>query len=905
MKNMYLANRDLARNYMCTLREYLDEVICPEKFSQFDPENPQKFYLEFKNLALDVIDKETISLQKELLKSENSHLILLKRTGLIDVLVEKSLQLAVWLYNFTHKTNLECSQVPVAILGLGGYGREEKYFLSDVGLQIIHSSMIANDQDTQIAHSVINNFEYLFIHQDIFPSTINSCYAESSELEKMFTQQNLTNFFSLMEHRFITGNQMVYAEFSSAIKTAILLHKDEILEECYQQKHLYDIQNTVFQQEPNVKEELSRLYWALALVRIHHNLEKINQFEILFELYEKNILSAPAFKNMQNSFNFMSKVRLLLHCCQKGAHRDVLSFEVRERIAENMGFGLKAFYQHYFYQAGYPLKRYSRNLFLESMASDTRKVKSLSEHFALNIEDQIIFDAEPEKIFEENPHWMFQIFSWVAENNYHLSYPVIRSIEQNSAQMSPIFVDENSRWEIQECFKRIIEGRYYSRAIRLLHEFDLLGEYFIPEFKDVCGLLQDIYVHKFPTDIHILSALDALNSLETEEDVEPFLVELYESLKNKITLKLAVVLHDIGKGVAKPGENEELIGAYMVPGILGKLGFPSNSPQVKDIAFLVEKHLTMYDLMLLDPEDDETFELVWDLVDQDKERFKMLILLTFADRAGTKMKMSPSQIQQLKMFFQFTIYHRRHADVPQSVKLKFLEKIKLPKDLQSQLDVYYEFSKSPDAFSTEMIYKPDQPSELVVCGKDKKGFLFNVAAILAFNHLNITSANVQTIEDDVFDVFSILDASGKIIDPSNFYFVQKQVAEDLHRIFVDKEIPSQVFKDKSLMSGDQQKKFNDIKLKFKIIGRSIKLSTHDVIGTFMVETKVFSQFNIEIQKAVLHSNQETASTIFYIRPEDVQIIINKQDLFIKTLKNALQQLLEGNTSLLEEGAEPR
>jgi hypothetical protein len=107
------------------------------------------------------------------------------------------------------------------------------------------------------------------------------------------------------------------------------------------------------------------------------------------------------------------------------------------------------------------------------------------------------------------------------------------------------------------------------------------------------------------------------------------------------------------------------------------------------------------------------------------------------------------------------------------------------------------------------------------------------------------------------------------------------------------------------MSGDQQKKFNDIKLKFKIIGRSIKLSTHDVIGTFMVETKVFSQFNIEIQKAVLHSNQETASTIFYIRPEDVQIIINKQDLFIKTLKNALQQLLEGNTSLLEEGAEPR
>ena len=343
----------------------------------------------------------------------------------------------------------------------------------------------------------------------------------------------------------------------------------------------------------------------------------------------------------------------------------------------------------------------------------------------------------------------------------------------------------------------------------------------------------------------------------------------------------------------------------MVPGILEKLGFTSNSPQVKDVAFLVEKHLTMYDLMLLDPEEDETFEMVWDLVDQDKERFKMLVLLTFADRAGTKMKMSPSQIQQLKMFFQFTIYHRRHADVPQSVKLEFLEKIKLPKDLQSQLDVYYEFSKSPKAFSSEMIYKPDQPSELVVCGKDKKGFLFNVAAILAFNHLHITSANIQTIGENAFDVFNILDASGKIIDYSNFFFIQKQLREDLRRIFVDKEIPSHVFKDRNLASNDQHKKFQDTKLKFKIIGRSIKLSTHDVIGTFMIETNVFSQFNIEIQKAVLHSNQETASNIFYLRPEDVQKIINKQDLFNKTLKNALRQLLESNTLLLEEWVESR
>jgi len=903
MSDLYQSNRKLVETY----RHQLQQKVVSLHQAGHPPDNtdidPQKFYLGFKDQAIDLVQKETDLLQKECAKTDNCHLLLLKQTALVDTLIQASFHSAVWYFNHQHNQKWTTQSVPIAIVARGGYGREEMYFRSDVDIQIVSQSSLSKD-DKSTAEEIIRHFEYLFIFQDIFPSSSNSCYTENETFERDLDPSKVSEFLALLEHRFVTGNSLVYSEFKSSIKTVSLLYRDEIQKHCLSHEGCYEVQNTVFRQEPNIKEEMRRLYWALVSVRFLKNLETNNQFELLNELFTKNLLSPLAYKNMQNGLHLLSRVRLFLHTFQKGTLKDTMSYEVREKIAQSMGFDVKTFFQKYFFEAVYPLKRFSRNLYWESMAADTQKKKSLSEFFSLNMQNQIYFEKDPESLYTQDPLWLFKVFIWVAERNYYLSYEVIRAIEQHVDQAYPIFMDENSKLEIQNCFKRYIRGKYFAKALRLLHEFGILGDYFIPEFNNLKGMLQDIYVHKFPTDIHILSALDVLNGLEFRDTADPFLSELYHSQRDKTALKLAVLLHDIGKGAKVSGQNEELVGARMIPQILKNLGYHDKPKRVDDIAFLVEKHLTMYDLMLLDPEADDTYDMVLDLVNHDKERLKMLILLTHSDRGGTKMDMSSSQIKQLKLFYQYTLHHKKRESVPNNIKLEFLKMVRLPRELQSQLEIYYKFIKTREPFLAEMLFKPGQPSELIVCSKNALGLLHKISAVLAFNQLDIVEANIQTLHDKVFDVFKVINSNGKPIDYGDFFFIQQRIQEDLQKIFTDKESLASIFKGRSIASLQEKQHFQEVKLKMKTIGRSVKLSTHNLPGIFMMETKVFLDAHMECQKAVLHTSQGTASNVFYLRPEDVEKIMNNEEQFIQTIKKSLRPLLTGEPLFLQEELTP-
>ena len=174
MSDLYQSNRKLAETY----RHQLQQKIVSLHQAGHSPNNaeidPQKFYLDFKDRAIELVQKETDLLQKECADSDNCHLLLLKQTALVDTLIQASFYSAVWYFNHQHDQEWTTQSVPIAIVARGGYGREEMYFRSDVDIQIISQSSLSED-DKKTAEEIIRHFEYLFIFQDIFPSSINSC----------------------------------------------------------------------------------------------------------------------------------------------------------------------------------------------------------------------------------------------------------------------------------------------------------------------------------------------------------------------------------------------------------------------------------------------------------------------------------------------------------------------------------------------------------------------------------------------------------------------------------------------------------------------------------------------------------------------------------------------------------
>jgi len=464
MTDLYLSNRTHAEQYHQKLLHQLSNLIRPETFPGCRDPDLQSFYLEFKKRIVGFIADETKKQQKKLLNTDNSHLLLLERTALVDAVVQTSFRTALWLFNRDLADPLEEDTLSLALVARGGYGRQEMYFGSDVDIHIV-SKTGASEKEVQQADQVIHFFDYLLVYQDILPTTTGTGPSQLNTEEEEYSETRLSIFYSLMEHRMVAGNPWVYSEFKSSIKAASLAHKETILKECFKHKTYFEIQNTVFRQEPNIKEELRRLYWATSLVRIRESHEKINQFELLSELYNKKKLSTLAFKNMQNGLNFLSRIRLILHCHQSGAHRDVISYEVRETIAEAMGFKnqVKEFFREYFFQAALPMKRYCRNLFWESMTFTTSPSKKLSGEFALNSENRIVFAEGHEDHSWDPPTEVFDLFLWVARKNYFLSYPVIRSIELNLDRMTPLFQDSAEKARVQVYFQNFIRGRYFAR----------------------------------------------------------------------------------------------------------------------------------------------------------------------------------------------------------------------------------------------------------------------------------------------------------------------------------------------------------------------------------------------------------------------------------------------------------
>ena len=237
--------------------------------------------------------------------------------------------------------------------------------------------------------------------------------------------------------------------------------------------------------------------------------------------------------------------------------------------------------------------------------------------------------GDPNERFSEDALRLMRAIRFATELNFTIDQNTLKAIQKNAESLRQI-AHERIR---DELIKIIMSDRAHF-GIMYLHEAGLL-QYIIPELEKGIGVTQN---HHHPYDCYYHNVY----SLE------------YAAAQNyALEIRLAVLLHDIGKPYVKEGlgsrstfYNHAQFGARVTKTILERLKFPKKI--VDKVAHLVEFHMFYYDADIVT--DAGVRRLLRRL---GKENIQDFMEVRMCDRIGSRApKAKPYRLRHLEYMFE-------------------------------------------------------------------------------------------------------------------------------------------------------------------------------------------------------------------------------------------------------------
>jgi len=267
-----------------------------------------------------------------------------------------------------------------------------------------------------------------------------------------------------------------------------------------------------------------------------------------------------------------------------------------------------------------------RDFTINALAMDLKK--NITDLFdgQKDLKEKIIRTVgNAEERFNEDALRMLRAVRFATTLNFNIEEKTKEAIKKNS-----VWLAEISKERIRDEFVKIVMAENAAAGIELLRELGLL-KYIIPELLENYGVAQNKH-HIYDCYMHAVKALE------------------FTAKKNlNLEVRLAALLHDIGKPRSKAGTgedatfyNHEMIGAKMAFYILNNLKF--SKKEVEKITKLVRFHLFYYNV-------DEVKEAsVRRLVKNvGPENMEELMWVRQADRIGSGVpKAEPYKLRHLK-----------------------------------------------------------------------------------------------------------------------------------------------------------------------------------------------------------------------------------------------------------------
>lgn len=435
----------------------------------------------------------------------------------------------------------------LSLLAAGGYGRQELSPFSDIDLLFLH--LPGNGKD-------LKEWIQALLHP-LWDWGLTVGYTVQTPKDSWRTaQKDLDLLLSFLDARWVAGDKGTYLrlqeEFSRGIKSG---RERELIFKIQQgalsrQKKFGD---SVFVLEPEVKEGKGGLrdyHAALWAAEIKYHIRSAQ------EITEHSLLSEREWEAYSRALGFLWRVRNQLHYTH-GRREDRLSFEDQGSMARPLGYqgedafqATESFLKDYFNQA-LQVHHLSWNILekcLDEADSSSRVFgpktpPEIAPGFYLHRGRLALSNPST---FDRNPFALWRAFEVVHRHGMEMSATLKEAISQHLDLVSERFrIAQESTGAFVSLFER---PGYLYQVLEEMHETGFLRR-FLPEFDRVhCHIQYDRY-HLYPVDAHSLYAVQELENLERKNlsTALPLLEELTKEIKDPGLLKLAALLHDLGK----------------------------------------------------------------------------------------------------------------------------------------------------------------------------------------------------------------------------------------------------------------------------------------------------------------------------------------------------------------------
>jgi [protein-PII] uridylyltransferase len=597
----------------------------------------------------DLYSEQSTRIQQEFNATGDGKTAVAQRTALVE-----DIALRLWKEFVAPE---ESEPADFALVAIGGFGRGWLFPHSDIDVLFLH----ADQASEQRYKDRVRQFsqELWDLRMKLSPATRTLAECEH------FDSGNVEFTISLLDCRYLAGDRELFAKLHDKLIPKLILQENQAivqrLAEVTRARHA-KYGNTVFHLEPNVKESPGGLrdYNVACWLALISSMDKLRDWPD-----PKSLLPVSVRKQFEPALEFLMSVRCFLHYRQ-GRDDNMLLWEMQdEAAARRIGVSevdvmTAADWMRIYFGHARAVHRASMQLLEEIPAARS----SLYKHFQnwrsrvsnadFSVVDGLIFLQQPSAL--QDPELLLRMFDFMAHHGLKLSTTTEYRIEQVLPALAATPPKGAELWRYLQV---ILIEPHAADALRAMHSLRLLA-LLLPEFELIDALVVRDFYHRFTVDEHSFLAIESLhNAHQSQSEWDQRYGRILDELEQPELLYLALLLHDVGKGV--PGRSHVVTSLEIAEQAMDRLDL---EPQDRDtVRFLIGCHLEMSAALRRDIFDPATIHTFAEKVGT-PERLKMLCLLTYADiKAVNPEALTPWKAENVWQLYIATANHlNRTAD---------------------------------------------------------------------------------------------------------------------------------------------------------------------------------------------------------------------------------------------------